>query len=194
MIELLIVFLIIGILAGFAIIQYTATREALNADDAAFRVLNYLREASERAAADHHSYRVVINTTTNNISLINEKSFATGNTEGDTITGDDVLVKQEPAGLRVLFAQPTGVALPPAPSGAAYPAAVFTNGQWTAHFMSDGTVTAPYGTTPLSCSLFMQPSDKTSQLALVRAVTLFSSTGATRYWMYNTPTSAFVQR
>jgi type II secretory pathway pseudopilin PulG len=192
-IELLIVFVVIGIIAGMAILQYSSTKEALNADDAAYRVLNYFREAGQRAASDHHSYRVVINTTTNRISMINENTFATGNGEGDTVAGDDVMVKQEPAGTNVLFAQPTGIALPPAPSN--YAAATFTNGQWTAHFMSDGSVVDPYPTAiPLSCTIFLQPSDKTSQLGLLRAVTLFSSSGATRYWMYNTTTSAFVQR
>jgi Tfp pilus assembly protein FimT len=191
LVEVLIVVAMIATLTAVAMIQFSATNESYNADDAAYKILNYCREASSRAVSDHHSYRVVINTATNNISLINENSFATGNGEGATLSGDDVLVKQEPVGTRVTFTQPAGINAPPTPYN--YAAATFTTGQWTAHFNSDGSLSDPYGSSPVSCTLFVQPTDNTTQLGLIRAVTLFGSSGSARYWMYNTTTSAFIQ-
>lgn len=194
MIELLIVVAIIAIVSSFAVIQFSRTQESYNADNAAYKILNYCREASSRAVSDHHSYRVVINTNTNYISLINENTndLGTGNGEGATVAGDDVLVKSEPVGTRVTFTQPTGTSLPPSPYN--YAAATFTGGVWTAHFMSDGSVVDPFSTTgnPLSCTIFVSPSDLQGQLPLVRAVTVFSSSSSVKFWLCSA-SGTFVQ-
>ncbi|HEY6332050.1 MAG TPA: hypothetical protein VI756_22160, partial [Blastocatellia bacterium] len=107
--------------------------------------------------------------------------------------GNDVLVKQEPVGTRVSFSQPTAITtLPPSPF--ALPAATFSSGEWTAHFNSNGSVIDPWSTqAPMSCTIFVWPTDISTNLGLVRAVTVFTSSSSTRYWMYNTATSAFVQ-
>ncbi|HEY6332672.1 MAG TPA: prepilin-type N-terminal cleavage/methylation domain-containing protein, partial [Blastocatellia bacterium] len=90
-VEVLVVVAMIAILTAVSILQFTRTSDSYNADNAAYKILNYCREASGRAVSDHHSYRVVINTNTNNISLINEVLPSTGPCtcgEGDTVTGN----------------------------------------------------------------------------------------------------------
>jgi prepilin-type N-terminal cleavage/methylation domain-containing protein len=193
LVEILIAMSMIAILGGVAVLQFSATNESYNADNCAYKILNYCREASSRAVSDHHSYRVVINTNTNNISMINEMSSASGNGEGDTINGDDVLVKQEPVGTRVSFTQPTGISAPPSPYN--YAAATFSSGQWTVHFMSDGSVTDPFAINgvPVSCTLFVSPTDKSNPIGLIRAVTLFGSSSSAKFWMYTTVSNSFVQ-
>src|SRR5262245_45820716 len=98
LVELLVVIAVIAIVTGTVVFQFTSAREAYNADDAAYKVMNYFREANSRAVSDHHSFRVTINKTTNTISLIDERTLASGNNEGETVSGDDVLVKSEPVG------------------------------------------------------------------------------------------------
>lgn len=195
-VEIVIVTAMIAILTAISVLQFTRTAESYNADNAAYKILNYCREANGRAVADHHSYRVVVNTNTGNISLINEVLPSSGTCtcgEGDTVTGTDTLVKQEPLGSRVSVSQPTAItALPPSPYN--YTAATFSSGEWTAHFNSNGSVVDPWSTqAPMSCTLFLWPTDLPTELGLVRAVTVFSSSGSIRYWMYMTGTSSFVQ-
>jgi Tfp pilus assembly protein FimT len=198
-VEILIVVAMIAIITAISVIQFTRTADSYDADNAAYKILNYCREANGRAVSDHHSYRVVINTNTGNISLINEvlPTTPTGATctcgEGDTVTGTDVLVKQEPVGTRVSFTQPTAITtLPPSPYN--YAAATFSGGQWTAHFNSNGSVVDPWSSqAPLSCTIFVSPADLQTQLGLVRAVTIFTSSGSVRYWMYMTGSGSFVQ-
>src|SRR5262252_1084265 len=107
LVELLVVISVIAIVTAIAVFSFTNTREMYNADDAANRVVNYFREANSKAVSNHHSYRVTINNSTNTISLIDEVTLASGNNDGETINGDDVLVKQEPVGVRVLLIHPT---------------------------------------------------------------------------------------
>ncbi|HWX40128.1 MAG TPA: prepilin-type N-terminal cleavage/methylation domain-containing protein [Blastocatellia bacterium] len=182
-VETVIVLAVLAILASGAIFQFGSSREAYNADDAANRLLNYFREANSRAVSDHHSFRVVINLSSGNISLIDEKTSATGNDDGDTVSGDDLLLKREPVATRVSFSQPSGVNPPAAPFN--FSAATFTSSIWTGHFQSDGRVTATFGGAPVSCTFFLQPADKTNMPLLIRAVTLFGATSSARYWMYS---------
>src|SRR5260370_895302 len=143
LVELLVVISVIAIVTAISVFNFTSTREAYIADDAANKVMSYFREANSRAVSDHHSFRVTINNSTGTISMIDEKtSSGGGNGDGETVSGDDVLVKSEPLGMRVGLVQPTvpsGVPLPPAPFN--YAAATYTSNVWTAHFQSDATVT-----------------------------------------------------
>jgi prepilin-type N-terminal cleavage/methylation domain-containing protein len=183
LIELLIVITVVAIVTAIAVFQYASTRTAYNADDAAYKVMSYFREANSRAVSDHHSFRVTINNTTGTISLIDEKTIAGGgNNNGETISGDDVLVKSEPVGLMVTLTQPTGINPPPAPFN--YAAATYASNVWTGHFQSLGSVTDVNGN-PQSCTLFFQPADRTDLLNLVRAVTVFGPSGSIRFWTYN---------
>jgi|SRR5262249_2792348 len=181
LIELLVVITVIAIVTGIAVFQFVNTREAYNADDAAYKVMNYFREAYSRAVSDHHSFRVTINNSTGIISLIDERTFG-GISNGENLSGGAVLVKSEPLGVRVSLAQPTGVNPPPAPFN--YAAATFPSNVWTGHFQSIGSVTDASGN-PQSCTLFFQPSDRTNIPSLIRAVTVFGSSGSVRFWMYN---------
>jgi prepilin-type N-terminal cleavage/methylation domain-containing protein len=185
LVELLVVISVIAIVTAIAVFSFTNTREKYNADDAANKVMNYFREANSKAVSNHHSYRVTINNSTNVISLIDEVSLRSGNNDGETISGDDVLVKQEPVGVRVLLTQPTtpnAVNPPPAPFN--YAAATFPSNVWTAHFQSDGSVT-DVNLAPMSCTMFFQPIDQQNVAQLIRAVTLFGPSGSIRFWAYN---------
>ncbi|MGH9760514.1 MAG: pilus assembly FimT family protein [Blastocatellia bacterium] len=190
LIELMIVITMIGILTGIAIIAFSASKNAYAADDQANAVVNYFRDASSRAIADHHSYRVVINLNTKTITEINENSIATGNTDTDTLTGDDTLVKQEPLRQDVAIGLPTGmITVPPGN----YPAATFTGNVWCGHFQSNGSVTSSMGTlfttSPalVTCSFVFQStiSNNNNQKTLIRAVTLAGATSTVRFWLYN---------
>jgi len=184
--ELIVVLSVIAILTAIGVFQFANTREAYNADDAANKAMNYFREANSRAVSNHHSYRVTINQSTSVISLIDEKTRAGGgNNNGETISGDDALVKSEPIGVRVSLAQPTVPNLvnpPAAPFN--YAPATFASNVWTAHFQSDGSVT-DVALVPLSCTMFFQPVDQTNVAGLIRAVTVFGPSGSIRFWAYN---------
>ena len=185
LVELLVVISVIAIVTAIAVFSFTNTREMYNADDAANRVVNYFREANSKAVSNHHSYRVTINNITNTISLIDEVTLASGNNDGETINGDDVLVKQEPVGVRVLLTQPTTpTTVNPPASPFNYAAASFVSNVWTGHFQSDGTVT-DVNLAPISCTMFFQPVDKQNIAQLIRAVTLFGPSGSIRLWAYN---------
>jgi len=187
-VELMIVTAVIAIITAGVIVAFQPTKTAISSTDAAAQVVNYLREANARAVADHHSFRVVINTNTNKISLINENTSGSGNNEGDAVSGDDVLVKQEPLISMVGYTQPTvsgvSVGIPAAPFN--YAAATFTSNQWTVHFESDGSAQDPVSgvLSPISCTLFFSPLQN-SNPNLIRAVTLFGPGSAIRYWVYN---------
>jgi len=185
LVELLVVISVIAIVTAIAVFSFTNTREMYNADDAANKVVNYFREANSRAVSNHHSYRVTINNSTNTISLIDEATLKSGNNDGETISGDDVLVKQEPVGARVLLTQPTvpNTVNPPA-APFSYTPAVFVSNVWTGHFQSDGSVT-DVNLAPISCTMFFQPVDKQNIAQLIRAVTLFGPSGSIRFWAYN---------
>jgi type II secretory pathway pseudopilin PulG len=188
-VETVIVLSVIVILAGSVVFQFTSSKETYNAEDAANKLVNYFREANNRAVSDHHSYRVVINLGSGMISLIDERTSATGNTDGDTVSGDDLLVKQEPVATRVSFTKPSGVNPPASPFN--FSAATFSASVWTGHFQSDGRVTATFGGAPVSSTFFLQPADRTDAPNLIRAVTLTGPTGSIRYWAYDG--SKFVQ-
>ena len=188
LVEMLIVITIIGIITGIAIFALSSSRTAYAADDAANMVVNYCREASGRAIATHHSFRVVINLNTRVITMINENTFdqPVGNGDTDTIAGDDTLVKQQPLNSEVkMNPPPAGVGLPPAPF--AYPAATYSSNVWCAHFQSDGSATSG-ATGPLfNCTLFFQSALATGsqQKSLIRAVSLFGTTSSVRFWLYS---------
>jgi prepilin-type N-terminal cleavage/methylation domain-containing protein len=181
LIELLIVISVIAIVTGIAVFQFAGSREAYNAEDAAYKVMNYFREANSRAVSDHHSFRVTINTSSNTISLIDEKTFS-GITDGEALSGGAVLVKSEALGTRVTLNQPSGINPPPSPFN--YAAAVYPANVWTGHFQSVGSITDVNGT-PTSSTFFFQPVDRTNLPTLVRAVTAFGPSGSIRFWMYN---------
>ena len=186
LVELTVVIAITAIVTAIVVMQFTNTREMYNADDAANKVMNYLREANSRAVSNHHSYRVTINQNTNTISLIDEKTSAGGgNNDGESISGDDVLVKSEPVGVRVSLNQPSVPNLvnpPAAPFN--YAPATFASNVWTAHFQSDSSVT-DVNLAPVSCTIFFQPVDKTNLAGLIRAVTVFGPSGSVRFWAYD---------
>ncbi|MBA3439777.1 MAG: prepilin-type N-terminal cleavage/methylation domain-containing protein [Pyrinomonadaceae bacterium] len=165
LIELFVVIAIILIMSTFAIFALMPHRNAYRTDDQALRILDFMRDAGQRAITQRQVMRLEIDQTTNVIRIIDENQVALG-------TADDAMVRQEalenpnfvrlyltPAGATPPTSggppnsggTPSAVTLPPAPSN--FPAAVYAaclhpltvshsanhNG-WTARFLSNGSV------------------------------------------------------
>lgn len=77
-IELLVVVVVMLVLAGFAVISLRG-RSLYDSDDQAYIVLDYLKEARQRAITQREIMRVEINRDTGIIRLINENGSATAN-------------------------------------------------------------------------------------------------------------------
>lgn len=198
LVELLVTISLIVILTSVTILTLGSHRSAYRSEDASAQFVNFLRQAQSRALAERQSMRLVINRTTNRISLIDENTIGGGgNNENDTVSGDDSMIRSE--GLmdtnEVRTDRPSGgggtpISSPPAPY--AYAPAVFSSNLWVAHFESDGSVTALSGGSrvPVSATFFFwPPTDGTSLvpkvLTQVRAVTVFGPSGSVRHWKYD---------
>lgn len=167
LIELLIVVAIISIMTTFAIFALVPHRNLYRTDDQALRILDFMRDASQRALTQRQVMRLEIDQTDNVIRIVDENLVGAG-------TADDGMVRQEPlenpANVRMYLnpaaagppiisgppdasggAGPVAVVSPPAPSN--FPAAAYAaclhplavshtaghNG-WTARFLSNGSV------------------------------------------------------
>lgn len=110
LIELVIAILIIGILAGFAIVSIASARKYI-ADDQALEIVDVLDQARQSALNQRRTFRVEINKTKNQITLINEDKF-------DDVT-DDKIVKIVPLKKNVVINQvPSNIASAPTASSA----------------------------------------------------------------------------
>jgi prepilin-type N-terminal cleavage/methylation domain-containing protein len=192
-VEVMIVLGVIALLTVAAVLSFSSGRRSYRPEDAAFQFVNLMRLAQQRSLAERQSMRLVINRNTGRATLIDENTIAGGgNNEGDNIQGDDTLVKSETLfdTAEVSLNQPADLGLPPAPYDYAF--AAFNNGVWTAHFESDGSVTALVGANrvPVSATFFFwtpnpQATDKPAIDTGVRAVTLFGASASVRYWKFN---------
>ncbi len=84
LVEMLIVVAIIGILSAVTVMSLSATKK-YNAENQALTLLDFMREAQQRALSQKKTMRVVINSSDRNINLINENDAATAN--------DDTIIK-----------------------------------------------------------------------------------------------------
>lgn len=195
-IELMIVIAVIIILTAVTVFSLAPHKRAYRAEDASAQIVNFMRQANQRALTDRQSMRLVVNRLSRRISIIDENTIAGGgNNEDDTVSGDDLLVRQEDLipSSEIRMDQPMipgPMSPPPAPYN--YPAAVFASDLWVAHFESDGSVTALVGGTrvPISATFFFWPPNPgnaaaPASLLEVRAVTLFGPSSSVRYWRYD---------
>lgn len=203
LIELIVVFAIIGIMTAYGIFAFMPHRNLYRTDDQALRILDFMRDASQRALSQRQTMRLEIDLTVNAIRVVDEEGVG---------AADDRVVRQEAlestAQVRVNTA-PTGIVQPNPPNyaPAVYAANVYTlspgNNVWTARFRSDGSVVNAgadnLGTnaTITSATLFIWPPQTADPTAAripqaVRAITIFGGTGGVRLWAYNG--AAFVAR
>ena len=186
-IEMLIVAIVIIALTAISFFALTPHKRAYNTEDAAMQVVNFMREAHHIAVTHRHSVRLVIDLNAQMISIIDEETVGGGgNNEGAAVSGDDRLLREKSLIEHVSMLDPqidgAPVPVPPAPYN--YPPATSGDFVWTAHFQSDGSVTS--GAAPISATFFFSPADmKDNDANLIRAVTLFGSSGSTRYWKYD---------
>ncbi len=202
LIELLIVIVIIGILTAISILPLLGTRKAYRTEDQAMRILDFMRDANQRALAQRQVMRLEIDDSDKIIRIIDENTVASGNT-------DDVVVRREsldnPINVRVVT-RPSNLlddALLPnvalSTGTTTYPAAQYATSThplsinhsvWTARFFSNGSVNNVAGT-QLSATLFVwQPgtganSVNAAPVQLTRAITIFGNTGTVKLWYYN---------
>jgi Tfp pilus assembly protein FimT len=188
-VELTVVMAIIAIMIASTIISLTSNRASYRTEDAAAQVVNFMREASQRAVSERQTMRLTIDRTNNLISLTDENTLAAG--DEAEVRHADLMERRD-----VRMDQPMirgGIVNPP---NAPYDyAAAFRNGgddgAWVVRFQSDGSVVDAAGA-PISGTLFFSPAqlDETNP-TLIRAVTVFGPSGSVRYWRYDPTNSRF---
>ncbi len=99
LIELILALIIVSIIAGFAIISVASARKYV-ADTQAFEIVDILDQARQSALNQRRTFRVEINKTKNQITLINEDKF-------DDVS-DDKIVKSLPLRNNVVINQVPG--------------------------------------------------------------------------------------
>jgi prepilin-type N-terminal cleavage/methylation domain-containing protein len=196
LVELIIVLLIFSILTVLTLMSLKGDDKFL-ADSEAYLIMDFLGEARQRALTQHETLRVEINKTTNKIRLIAE------NSAGDA--ADDKEIKWmslEHSNYVVYEKAPTNIASAPVDS-APTPALTFktsvhptsTGDQVaTLRFLQNGNVVdAGSNSTGSNAALtgatiyVWMPEYSASGAPLqtgsvIRAVTILSSTGSTKYW------------
>lgn len=193
--ELIIALIIVGILSAISLPYIFNYRRVYKSEEQARTLMDLMKETGQLALTRRRTHRFEIDLTNDEILIIDE---------GNAGAADDTRIKAIPLipenEIRVDTA-PVGVIKPIPPD---YNNAVFGNDTighriggrrvsgnnvWAARFKSNGSVVDAAGN-PVSATLFIwSPSDAANGVARslteVRAVTVFSGSGAVRYWKYN---------
>jgi Tfp pilus assembly protein FimT len=185
LIELFIVVAILFILTAISIPYLSSYKRSYRADNQALKLMDLLREASQLAATKRRTHRFEINVTDNTVRVVNENQAG---------SADDVVIKTIPLdagdGLLRVDRRPANIVTVPNPP--TYNDADFGNSNpkiWSIAFQRDGSVVDSDGD-PVSANLYVwEPvsgnSDDAKDKKLVRAITLFSGSGAVRYWKHD---------
>ncbi len=197
MIELLIVVSIIVILTAVTIFSLTGHKNMYKADDQSMKILDFVREANTRALTYRETIRLEIDTTDNEIRIIDENS--------NTTTADDKEYRSMPlekVADVVVDKTPSGITAPSPPNYAVATYATDTIGHlegtttvtghrvWSIRFKADGTV-INNSNAVTSATLFIYPPlspstlDTPKSTKLVRAITIFGGSVGVKYWKYN---------
>lgn len=197
LLELLIVVSLIVILTAIAIFALNGNKAAYKADDQSIKILDFIREANSRALTYRETTRLEIDTTDNEIRIIDENS--------NTTTTDDKEVRAMPLEKVVdvvVDKTPSGITVPNPPNYTAATYATDTIGHlegsttvtghrvWSIRFKSDGTV-INNSNAVTSSTLFIYPPLSASTLdtpkntKLVRAITIFGGSVGVKLWKYN---------
>lgn len=194
LIELAIVVTIIGIMSGISILALLNSKKAYRTEDQALSVIDFMRDAGQRAISRRRTMHFEINLTTKRMSIIDGQN--TVSTTDDKVVRSQVMEDSEAlrfAKDTTYVSQPGNITVLP-PSPANYPAAAFVNknGQrvWTTHFKSNGEAADDLGIPTSTTLMFWLPDAPTNlnnavKPATVRAITLFGGTGSIGYWKYS---------
>jgi len=185
MLEALITVSIIAIMTAATIYAFAPSKRAYRSEDAANKVVNFMRDAYHRALAQRQAMLLEIDTVNLRIRIIDGGRFPNGD---EAVVREDALVDTS----EVRLDQPTvaGGALAPPAAPYNYAPATFNNGVWQAWFRSDGSVVDNSANpAPLSTTFYFWPANGSSALprsaSEIRAVTLFGPSGSIRYWVYD---------
>ncbi len=183
--EMVIVVSIIIILTAVAIFALGSNKRAYRPEDAANKIVNFMRDAYHRALAQRQAMMVEVDTVNSRIRIIDGGRFPNGD---ESVVREDVLINTS----EVKMNQPTisGSALAPPTAPYNYNPATFNNGVWRAWFRSDGSVVnTSANPAPISATFYFWPTNGSSNspknASEVRAVTLFGPSGSIRYWIYD---------
>lgn len=199
LVELIIVLAIIAILSAISLPYIYQHRKTYRSEDQALEVMDLMRETSQMAITRRRTFRLEIDTTDNQLLIIDE----TGPTSAASDDQQQIkAIPLDPVKEVRMDTIPTGVIKPTPP---AYNDAVYTNDAighknaagvtitnhnvWAARFNRDGSVFNSAGS-PVSANLYFFPPQATNStsprsLQEVRAITIFGGSGAVRYWKHN---------
>jgi prepilin-type N-terminal cleavage/methylation domain-containing protein len=181
--EMLVVTAIIVILVVAAVFALGSHKRAYRSEDAAAKIVNFCRDAHQRALAQRQTMMLRIDRDNEIISITDENTLASGDEQ--EVRRDALVDRSE-----VRMDQPAlaGTVINPPAAPYNYPtafAAGSDGGVWVARFRSDGSVVDAAGT-PLSVTLFFWPRGTQDRDAtLIRSVTVFGPSGSIRYWRYD---------
>lgn len=197
MIELLIVVSIIVILTAVTIFALTGHKSAYKADDQSLKILDFIREANSRALTYRETIRLEIDTTDNEIRLIDENSSLTSTDDKEFRS-----MPLEKVADVVVDKTPSGITAPNPPSYTVATYATDTIGHlegsttvtghrvWSMRFKADGTV-INNSNAVTSATLFIYPPlsastlDTAKNTKLVRAITIFGGSVGVKLWKYD---------
>ncbi len=204
-IEMVIVVAIIGILSAITITTLGARK--YNAENQALTLIDFMREAQQRALSQKKTMRVVINSSDRVINLINENEPADANNDGinDAPTAaNDTIIKSARFADNNMFigVVPTNMTTSPVELAPVAPI-VFANSIHplslgdvvaTMRFRSNGTVlntgndAIGTGATPTGATLYVwtrrdsDTSPTPTEADILRSVTVLGSSGSTKLW------------
>ena len=198
LIELLLVSAIILILVGFSVFALLPHKNLYKVEDQSLRVLDFMRDSSQRALTGRQTIRLEIDLTDNQIRIVNDSTGTVlrretlENAANVTMTQPATLV----SGVMTGTSKPTNVNLPNPPNLAA---ATFQNNSQShlvcaLYYRSNGTITDSSNNLRNATFFLWTPQTATSTGAAhlgkpVRAITVFGPTGATKMWAYNGATT-----
>lgn len=196
-VEMVIVVVILGILCAIALPMLINSKKLYKSEDQALKLIDMMREASQLATTRRRTMRFEIDVTSNRALIIDENGATSAASD------DKQLVKSIP------LETPTDVRVDQIPNGVVRPSvnfndAVFAtdavghqNGGatvtgsrvWAIYFTSAGAVTNRGGN-PISANLYVwipasPGSSNPSNVKLVRAISIFSGSGAVQYWKHD---------
>lgn len=203
LIELMIVFVIIGIMASIAVMYLYAYQKPYRPFDQALRIADILQEAKQRSLTQRESIRVEFDLTTRMVRMIDENTPTTA--DDDRIVRSMLFLNDNEVRLGI---RPSNITIAP-PEPITVPTAVFTtsvysggtggslsslgNNVCTMRFQSDGRVlnagTNNLGAnaTVTSTTLYMwqprTPGSTDSSISL--AMSIVGTTGAMRLWEWD---------
>lgn len=199
LVELLVVVSIVLIMTTIAIFAFSRNKELYKTDDQALKMVDMLQEARFRALSQREIIRVEINTTLNQIRIIEENSPGTAN--DDNVIRIMSLTSQSEI---VYSTRPTGFsASPPTPitctdvtfSSSTHPLSAGNNVavfrfNMLGQVLNAGDNATGQNAALINSTIIIWPPKRTSPtqadtVGLIRAISVMGNSGAIQYWKYN---------